>query len=98
MRIRFQLCRDSRFGQTGATRCERKGPTACSVSFLVGFVKDLFFCRMILKCDNELRSKSLQDAVIQACAGVDMVPQGPIEGDYMANSGEEMAVREEKRQ
>ena len=43
MRIRFQLCRDSRFGQTGATRCERKGPTACSISFLVGFVKDLFF-------------------------------------------------------
>ena len=32
------ICRDSRNGQTGATCCERKGPTACSISFLVGFI------------------------------------------------------------
>ena len=31
------ICRDSRYGQTGATRCERKGPTH-SMSFLVGFI------------------------------------------------------------
>ena len=30
------ICRDSRY-------CERKGPTASSISFLVGFIKDLFF-------------------------------------------------------
>ena len=27
------MCRDSRFGQTGATRCEGKGPTAYSTLF-----------------------------------------------------------------
>ena len=41
------ICRDSRYGQTGATCCERKGPTACSISFLVGFIKDLVFRRII---------------------------------------------------
>ena len=51
-------------GQTGATCCERKRPTAYSISFLVGF----------------------------------MIPQGPPEGDHMANSRVEMAVREVKRQ
>ena len=30
-------CRDSRYGQTGWTRCERKGPSAYSISCLVGF-------------------------------------------------------------
>ena len=43
------ICRDSRFGQTGATCCERKRPTAYSISFLVGFIKDLGFRRIILK-------------------------------------------------
>ena len=43
------MCRDSRYGQTGATCCERKGPTAYSTSFLVGFIKDLGFRRIILK-------------------------------------------------
>ena len=47
------ICRDSRYGQTGATCCERKGPTAYSISFLVGFIKDLGFRRIILTCDNE---------------------------------------------
>ena len=46
------ICRDSRYGQTGATCCERKGPTACSISFLVGFIKDLGFRGIILKCDK----------------------------------------------
>ena len=30
------ICRDSRYGQTGATCCERKSPTAHSISLLVG--------------------------------------------------------------
>ena len=47
------ICRDSRHGQTGATCCERKGPTAFSISFLVDFIKDLDFRRIILKCENE---------------------------------------------
>ena len=42
--------------------------------------------------------KSLQDAVIQACAGVEVIPQGPLEGDHMANGRVDMAVRAVKRQ
>ena len=72
------ICRDSRYGQTGATCCERKGPTAYSLSSLFGFIKDLGFRRIILKCDNESGTKALQDAVIQACVGVDVIPQAPL--------------------
>ena len=69
------ICRDSRYGQTGATCCERKDPTAYSISFLVGFIKDIGFRRIILNCDNEPSTKSLQDAVVKACAGVEVIPQ-----------------------
>ena len=69
------ICGDSRYGQTGATCCERKGPTAYSISLLVGFVKDLGFRRIVLKCEEEPSTKSLQDAVIQAFAGVEVIPQ-----------------------
>ena len=92
------ICRDSRYGQTGATCCERTGPTAYSISFLVGFINDLFFRRIILKCDNEPSTKALQDMVIHACVGVEVIPQRPPEGDHMANGCVEMAVREVKRQ
>ena len=92
------ICRDSRYGQTGATCCERKGPTAYFISFLVGFIKDLGFHRIILKCDNEPSTKALQFSVIHACVGVEVIPQGPPEGDHMANGRVEMAVREVKRQ
>ena len=70
------ICRDSRYGQTGATCCEREGPTAYSISFLVGSIQDLGFRRIILKCDNEPSTKALQDAVIHACVGVEVIPQG----------------------
>ena len=53
------ICRDSRYGQTGATCCERKDPTAYSISFVVGFIKDLGFRRIILKCDDEPGTKAL---------------------------------------
>ena len=89
------ICRDSRYCQTGATCCERKRPTAYSISFLVGFIKDLGFRRNILKCDNEPSTKALQDAVIHACVGVEVIPQEPPEGDHMANGRVEMAVRSE---
>ena len=42
--------------------------------------------------------KSLQDAVMQACVGVEVVPQGPPEGDHMANGRVDMGVRAVKRQ
>ena len=53
------ICRDSRYCQTGATCCERKGPTAYSISFLVGFIQDVGFRRIILKCDNKPSTKAL---------------------------------------
>ena len=62
------------------------------------FIKDLGFRRIILKCDNETSTKALQDAVIHACVGVEVIPQGPPEGDHMATGRVEMAVREVKRQ
>ena len=43
------ICRDSRYGQTGATCCEQKGPTAYFISFLVGFINDLGFRRIIFE-------------------------------------------------
>ena len=89
------ICRDSRYGQPGATCCERKGPTAYSISFLVGFIKDLGF--RFLKCDNEPSTKALQDAVIHARVGVEVIPQGPPEGDHMANGRVHMVVREVER-
>ena len=91
-------CRDSRYGQIGATSCGRKGPTANSVSFPVGFIDDFFFAESFGKWDNEQRTKSHQDTVTQACAGVVLVPQGPPKGDLMANGRVEMAVREVERQ
>ena len=91
------ICRDSRFGQTGAT-CERKAPTAYPISFLVGFIKDLGFRRIILKCDNEPSTKAFQRAGIHTCVGVEVVPQGPPKGDHMAKGRVEMAVREVKRE
>ena len=71
-----------------------KGPTEYSISFLVGFIKDLGCRRIILKCDKEPTTKSLQYAVIQACAGVEVIPQGPPEGDHMANGRVERAKRQ----
>ena len=84
------ICRDSRYGQTGVT--------AYSISFLFGFIKDLGFRRINLKCDYEPSTKALQDVVIHACVGVEVIPQGPLGGDHMANGRVEMAVREVKRQ
>ena len=46
--------------------------------------------RIILTCDKELNTKSLQAAVIHACAGLQVIPRGPLEGDHMANGHVEM--------
>ena len=43
-------------------------------------------------------NRALQDAVIHACVGVEVIPHGPPEGDHMASGRVEMAVREVKRQ
>ena len=46
--------------------------------FLSFSSKILVLRRIILKCDNEPSTKSLQDAVIQVCAGVEVTPQGQL--------------------
>ena len=51
-----------------------------------------------MKCGNEPSTNARQDAVIHACAGVEVIRQGPPEGDRMANGRVEMAVREVGRQ
>ena len=53
-------------------------------------MNDLRFRRIILKRDNDASTTSLQDAVIGACVGVEVI--------HMANGRVEMAVREVKRQ
>ena len=45
----IMICRDSRNGQNGATCCVRKCPTAYSISFLFGVIKDLGLRRITLK-------------------------------------------------
>ena len=55
------------------------------------------FAEIILKCDRETWTKLLQDAVIQAYVGVEVMSQEPPERHYMANGGVEMAVREVKK-
>ena len=66
--------------------------------FLSASSKILVFHVIFLKCDKEPSTKALHDAVIHACAGVEVIPQGPLESDHMANGCVEMAVREVKRQ
>ena len=60
----------------------------------MGFIKDLGFAGSILKCDNEQSTKTHQYAVIHACVGAEVIPQGPPEVDHMANGRVEMAVRQ----
>ena len=62
-----------------------KVPQHTPCHFLVGFMKNLGFRRIILKCDNELSTKALQDAVIHACVGVEVIPKGPLERNHTAN-------------
>ena len=75
-----------------------KVPQHAQFHFLLVSSKILVFRRIILKCDNEPNTKVLQDEVIHACVGVEVILQGPPEGDHMANGRAEMAVREVKRQ
>ena len=91
------ICRDSRYGQTWATCFERKGPAAHSILFLVGFIEDLGFRRIILKYNREPHMEAFHDAVIHACSGVEVIPQEPPEGDHIANGRVEMSAREVKR-
>ena len=91
------ICQDSRYDQTGATCCERKGPAAYSISFHVGSIKGLGFGRVILRCDNDAGTKSLEDEVIRACARGSASTEPP-EGDHIPTGRVEMEVREVKRQ
>ena len=55
-------------------------PQLSPFHFLLVSSKILVFEKIILKCDNEPSRKALQDAVIHACVGVEVIPQGPLEG------------------
>ena len=71
------ICRNSRYGQTGATCCERKGPTAYSIFISCRFHQRSWFSQIHFEGDNEPSTKSLQDAVIQAHVGVEVIPPLP---------------------
>ena len=65
------ISRDSRYGQAGATCCERKGPAAYSISFLVGFIKDLGFRGVIF----EMRQRTEYESTSR-CRGSSMCGSG----------------------
>ena len=75
-----------------------KVPQHTPFHFLSVSSKILVFAESFSKCDSEPSTKALQDAVIHACVGVEVIPQGPPEGDHMAKGRVEMAVRQVKRQ
>ena len=75
-----------------------KVPQHTPFHFLLVSSKILVFAESLLKCNNEPSAEALQDAVIHARVGVEVISQGPPEGDHMANGRVEMAVREVKRQ
>ena len=84
-------------GQTGATCCERKGPTAYSISFLVAFIKDPGFRRVSHSemCYMNRARNHFKDAVIQACAGEDVFfHRDHMKVDHTANGRVHAAVRE----
>ena len=64
------ICRDNRHCQMGVTCCERKDSTAYSISFLVDFINDLDFRRIILKCASETSMKVFQEAMVDSCVEV----------------------------
>eukprot|EP00959_Pyramimonas_sp_CCMP1952_P091628 1917852-Pyramimonas_sp.AAC.1 len=64
---------------------------------MVGLIRDLGYRRLILKCDNEPATKALQKKIEESVVGVEILPQGPPEGDHRANGLVEAAVREVKR-
>ena len=74
-----------------------KVPQQIPFHFLSVSSKILVFRRIILKRDNEPTTKALQAAVIQACMGVEVIPQGPPEGDHVASGRVGLGVREVRR-
>ena len=76
----------------------RKVPQHTPFHIFLVSSKILVLAESFLKCDNEPSTEAYQDAVFHACVGVEVIPQGPLEGDHTANGRVEMAVREVKRQ
>ena len=56
-----------------------KAPQHTPFHFWLVSSKILGFRRIISKCHDEPSTKALQDAVIHACVGVEVIPQGPPE-------------------
>ncbi len=52
------VLRDSRCGYRSASCVQSKGANTYSVALMVGMIRDLGFGRMLLKCDNEVATRS----------------------------------------
>ena len=76
---------------------ESKGVTKYGVDFIVGFVRDLGWKRLIFRSDGEPAIVALQRKAIEALAGVEVIPRHCPEDDHAANGAAEAAVREMKR-
>ena len=66
----------------GATVVEVKGPSDYAVSYMVGYLRDLGFRRVFLKCDNEPAILSLRDKVRESMRDVEIMYTGPPPGDH----------------
>ena len=75
-----------------------KVPEHTPFHFLWVSSKILVFAESFLKSDNEPSTKSLEDALIPPCAGVEVIPQGSLEDDHRANGRVGMAAGEVTRQ
>ena len=66
--------------------------------FLSVSSKILVFAESFCNATTNRARKHSKMRAIHACVGVEVIPQGPPEGDHMANGRVEMAVREVKQQ
>ena len=79
------------------TLLESKGVTKYGIDFIVGFVRDLGWKRLIFRSDGEPAMVALQRKVIEALAGIEVIVRHCPEDDHAANGAAESAVREMKR-
>ena len=70
-----------------------KVPQHTPFHFLLVSSKILGFEESFWNATKERSTEALQDAVVHACVGVEVIPQGPPEGDHMANGRVEMVVK-----
>ena len=92
----FIVIKDSKIQAFSCTALEAKGVNKYAVDFLIGFVKDLAWKRLIFQSDNEPALVALQDKATALLPGVEVIPRRSIEGDSRGNGAAENAVKEMK--